>query len=545
MRFPKWQADTITALLESKSIKCVLLLIDSSPSLGGIPRNLENKIKFSQILARVFFSISLKFCKAAAAVNLSPLLNNVPSIKYPSNDRFTISPESIKRYKLDFILNYGSGKTPEVLFSSADYGVWEFRFGSGESYGGNPPCFWEIYNNEPVSSASLQRVFGIPGSGIVLREGHLNTSSTYPRNLNQVFNLCIQWPYQVCVDLMNNNSGALRDHPAIICTPQGKNPSNIHIPVFLIRSFLKTLKNFIAGVFILPRWNIGIVDKPVYTAVISPDSLDIHWCPLFPKDGFYADPFFIEDNNKLHIFFEEYSYKELKGHIAYTCYVNGKFSPPRAVITEPFHLSYPYLFTYRGSVYMVPECSEKNTVYLYAAEHFPWKWERINTLIDDYAGIDSTIFSYNGYWWLFSSDLNDGPHYNLKLFYSDNPLGNWRPHPQNPVKSDVRSSRPAGTPFIINGELYRPAMNNTEKYGAGITINKILTLDKSVFKETVFRTIYLNKSNLPFSDRIHTVNGSNACTVVDGSKDTSILTNIRLVKLVARYVRYRLFSKRY
>jgi transcriptional regulator GlxA family with amidase domain len=38
----------------------------------------------------------------------------------------------------------------------------------------------------------------------------------------------------------------------------------------------------------------------------------------------------------------------------------------------------------------------------------------------------------------------------LSLFYAESPLGPWTPHPRNPVKSDVRGSRPAGGLFEWN-----------------------------------------------------------------------------------------------
>src|SRR5213596_456309 len=56
------------------------------------------------------------------------------------------------------------------------------------------------------------------------------------------------------------------------------------------------------------------------------------------------------------------------------------------------------------------------------------------------------------------------------------PLGPWRPHPGNPVKVDVRSSRPAGGPFLFGGNLYRPAQDCSRTYGGGITINRVTHL---------------------------------------------------------------------
>jgi len=67
---------------------------------------------------------------------------------------------------------------------------------------------------------------------------------------------------------------------------------------------------------------------------------------------------------------------------------------------------------------------------------------------------------------LFFTDADDGPLTKLRVWFADDLLGSWCPHPGNPVKPDIRSARPAGTPFVHDGALYRPAQDCSRTYGA-------------------------------------------------------------------------------
>jgi hypothetical protein len=101
----------------------------------------------------------------------------------------------------------------------------------------------------------------------------------------------------------------------------------------------------------------------------------------------------------------------------------------------------------------------------------------------------------------------------LHLYYGDSPLGPWKPHAKNPVKSDVRNSRPAGRPFYWKGDLYRPAQDSSQRYGYGMRINRVVQLTPSEFREEEVSQI------LPQWRRdlrgTHTLNICDDLTVID------------------------------
>jgi len=87
------------------------------------------------------------------------------------------------------------------------------------------------------------------------------------------------------------------------------------------------------------------------------------------------------------------------------------------------------------------------------------------------------------------SSEDDNDHVNLHLFFSETLRGNWSAHPLNPVKTDVRSSRPAGPVIVHDGALFRPAQDCSRSYGYGLSVNRIDHLTVTRFEETVVTSL--------------------------------------------------------
>jgi hypothetical protein len=85
------------------------------------------------------------------------------------------------------------------------------------------------------------------------------------------------------------------------------------------------------------------------------------------------------------------------------------------------------------------------------------------------------------------------------------------------VKTDVRSSRPAGTPFVHEGSLYRPAQDCSRTYGGRIALNRIVTLTSEDFLEEPVALIEPVRSSR-YPDGVHTVSAFGEHTLVDGKR---------------------------
>ena len=83
--------------------------------------------------------------------------------------------------------------------------------------------------------------------------------------------------------------------------------------------------------------------------------------------------------------YKRLNYLLSKGYISAIILGETKTEQHYSVIKFPFHMSYPYLIEYENQIYCVPETSEANEVSLFVAKEFPVKWEKVMTLISDFA----------------------------------------------------------------------------------------------------------------------------------------------------------------
>ncbi len=93
------------------------------------------------------------------------------------------------------------------------------------------------------------------------------------------------------------------------------------------------------------------------------------------KDFWYADPVLYKHNGRSYLFTEAFDKKNLIGRIAVSELTVAGATKPQLIICEPFHMSFPMVFDWRGEVYMIPETSAKKSFRLYKAVSFPDKWE--------------------------------------------------------------------------------------------------------------------------------------------------------------------------
>lgn len=235
-------------------------------------------------------------------------------------------------------------------------------------------------------------------------------------------------------------------------------------------------------------WSIGIYDirddgrslslsgsdrNPVLTAA------DVKDMPA----RFLADPFLINDQDTFYMFFEILGVD--RGVIGLATSADGTdWRYERVVLEEPFHLSYPNVFKWKGEYFLVPESVAVNSVRLYKAARFPYEWQFVKPVIADRALVDSTVFIHQDLLWLFASSIDNQ---NLYLFYADRPEGPWHEHPQSPiVMGNGRDTRPAGNILDTGERLIRFAQDSRaygELYGKAVRGFEILILTRDEYRE--------------------------------------------------------------
>ena len=201
------------------------------------------------------------------------------------------------------------------------------------------------------------------------------------------------------------------------------------------------------------------------------------------RADFVADPFTVRRDGLWYMFFEVLNTTVNRGEIGLATSRDGlAWQYESIVLRQSHHLSYPYVFTWLGSTYMVPEAHEAGIVPLYIADPFPTNWKFVRTLLDIPA-VDSSVFRYANKWWMFTC-TSPRSHDCLRLYGADELDAQWREHPLSPiVASDNRTARPAGRVLVDGGRIVRYAQDCFGGYGMDIVAFEMTTLTESKFEE--------------------------------------------------------------
>ena len=98
--------------------------------------------------------------------------------------------------------------------------------------------------------------------------------------------------------------------------------------------------------------------------------------------------------------------------------------------------------------------------------NFPTQWLFVTTLISGRAFSDSSIFFYDGKWWIFTETNPNFKWDTLRLYYANDLTGPWLEHPQSPlIEGNARIARPAGRVLVLNNRIIRYAQDCYPLYG--------------------------------------------------------------------------------
>ncbi|MEV4251711.1 hypothetical protein AB0J52_00935 [Spirillospora sp. NPDC049652] len=199
--------------------------------------------------------------------------------------------------------------------------------------------------------------------------------------------------------------------------------------------------------------------------------------------AFVADPFTLRVGDRSHMFFEIYDRAAGLGRIGHADSVDHRsWTYNGVVLSEDFHLSYPFVFTHAGRIYLVPETRRTGQVRLYVADAFPTGWRPVMVLLHRPLA-DPTLFCHDGRWWMYACGPHNHDH--LHLFHADTLFGPWSEHPASPlISGDPGRARPAGRPVRWNGHLVRYAQDCRGGYGMGVRAFTVTDLTPHDHQET-------------------------------------------------------------
>jgi len=565
-RLPAWERLMLEKVKQGGKAQIVLVVLKEPPA-QGFP---GGKLPFLYRVYRKFEDrLSRPIPNALALQDASELLKETPVIRVPVERRQdgewldAGSVAQVRQYGLDILLQTGFTRPRGEIYKAARLGVWYYRPGEGSCLGpeivaserdrsprNSPPGFWEVFEGRPVTACALYQAVDDLDPGRMLYQSY---SATDPLSVNGNCNRFL-WKSASFVPralktlrhsgetpvgataLARATPGAAQPTPGSGQPPAGTRPALIREEIpgnaafagLLARYLLRYASNRLAKLSFHTQWHLfygfpelaGFVGQAASQTASDPTTQFAGFKRLSPpRPAFWSDPFVVYRDGLYYLFFEEFLYQKNKAHISMIILgEDGIKSGPTVVLEKPYHLSYPFIFEWEGSLYMLPETSAHRAIEVYRCLEFPYRWEFHQTLMEPVKALDTTLFPYQGKWWMFTNlKENEGASSwdELFLFSADHPLSvHWTPHPCNPVVSDVRRARSAGAIFELDGVLYRPSQDSSQGYGYGLNINRILTLNESDYREEVARTI------VPGRDRrirgLHTFNQAGRMLVIDG-----------------------------
>lgn len=491
------------------------------------------KANYKQLGFLMFSILENKLIKvspdAFKSKNINQLDHNAVSIKVTPQrtrfvDRFTDDDiEKIKKIEIDVFIRLGFRILKGDILNVAKSGVWSYHHGDNDINRGRPPGMWEFLEKWNTTGLILQILTEDLDNGHVLYKSHSTTNTnSWKRNKNNYYWKGVSFLPRKLEELHRIGRDAFfqrvyeeNKEPKFYFNRLYKVPKGRELWFKVAKRYLSHLQEKVANWFHLNQWiliyKFGKSDGPSKTIYQFKKIIP-------PKNKFWADPFVLKEGEEYFVFFEEYLTSTRKGHISvFEIDRHGNYSEPEIVLEKDYHLSYPFIFKEKDALYMIPETRANSSIELYKCIEFPNKWELEKILMDDVQAVDTTILKKDNTFWMFTSIReNKGVTTSDELFlFSSKDLKSdeWKPHPQNPIISDVRYARPAGKIFVYNNELYRPSQNGAKSYGHAINISRIVALDEQVYQEEVVSSIFPNwEKNVKAT---HTLNFDGNLTVLD------------------------------
>lgn len=484
-----WQAEAIRQLLSTGLVELSVLVVNQSPMTSGSQSPFLYRIY--RKLDRLFFKTSLDAFEQVQLSKVIPTKVSILSVKpLQTKYRDSFSDEDIEKitsYDLDILIRFGFRILSGRILKLPKLGVWSFHHGDPLVYRGGPPAFWEVMRQIPATGCVLMRINEKLDQGEILYESHTQTDPlSVQRNANRIFWASAAFPARVVreIDRLGKEGWSLKvdSSASDFSAPLLKPPQTLSMIRLGVNLFFRNLKRKTLEQLRAPHWDIGwIPNLSKNSQPISNQDAQL----ITGKDGntyYLADPFPVSHQGSLWVFVEQYEKNRKRGRIV-VLDDEGNCAP---IIEEKWHLSYPFVWEENKNFWMLPESAEAGKLWLYQAISFPFKWEKKQVLFPEEA-YDPTLWKTEEGYWLFVNQKSHpacSPFDELFLYFSKSlSQPSWQSHPQNPIVSDVRCSRPAGCLFEENGKLYRPAQDSEKRYGHRIRVMEVKSLSLDSYEE--------------------------------------------------------------
>lgn len=257
-------------------------------------------------------------------------------------------------------------------------------------------------------------------------------------------------------------------------------------------------------------WNLAYRNKP--EGCILNDLKTPFIVSKNPLRYWLADPFLIRKDQKTYVFAEMYDYIKGRGVIGCSEITPKGLTKWRVVISEKWHLSYPFVFTHNGNYYLMPEMNDHGEIWIYKAIDFPYKWEKKTVLLSSVRYVDTTFFPINQGYGALSQDKVEKTHAFIvnDKFEFVNYI--------DCFGAIDKRSRPGGNGFCKGGHQYVVCQDCTYTYGGALIFYDANINDEGITFGQIVQHIDPNsiRINKKMSiDGIHTYNATKDFEIID------------------------------
>ncbi|MDD2880613.1 MAG: glycosyltransferase [Rhodoferax sp.] len=367
----------------------------------------------------------------------------------------------------------------------------------------------------------LNQVSSLDGQCISQCSLRLGTTADYGRALEALPHAVLRLVQQAAQDL---TVGAAQQSGRRVACPKGllKDGTTPTLPVpyplwaglkgrasaFLNRQKARLFSEY---------WRVGVINAPIHTLLNNSPMPPVRWLTQEAAKGYWADPFGLpgEPDRFVCEFFDEHTGVGTLEVLRLDA-MDHVCQRVRLPVHCGEHVSFPNVFEISGRRLGVAETIASRECLLYEVDA-AGLWHPLFVLLQDVAAADPALFVWEGRFWLAYTNVDMGNFDNLCLAYADQLEGPWLPHANNPVKVDIAGARMAGGVFQHNGNLYRPAQDCLQTYGAAVVIHRITELTPLTFSEVFVRTLMPDLQG-PCPHGLHTLNAWGERTLVDGKR---------------------------
>lgn len=425
----------------------------------------------------------------------------------------TITLEQLIDRRVDLLVSFCSAVLSDQLLTASRLGVIAIDYHGNKAQRSSPAGFWEAYHRFDKTEFSIVKLAVKGGGDSILLQGYFPTKFFFLLNQSHLYQKSIAQLKNTVASIANSDKLPQEKERLPYSGRNFTKPNSIHLLLYLSKIIFRVgSKLFFRTLQLKERWSIYVIKSDWRSAALWRGQRN-----TAPRGRFWADPFLCSHGGKTYCFVEDYVYENRRAHISALEITEKGAELLGTALEESFHLSFPFVFRYKGTVYMCPETSASRQIRIYKPVSFPLKWELASIAVDNISAADSMFAEHGGKWWLFTnidrSGLSDHCS-ELCLYYANSPLDQrWTPHPRNPLRLDANGGRNAGL-ILENGKIFRAAQRQGfDRYGKGVVIFEILTLNEFDYDEREVTAIDSKYDSGALGT--HHISSSGKFTVVD------------------------------